>query len=108
MHISTSPGHLRDDFPGIRGVPESLLHGPARWALVAAGYKAETYVYRPYGAGPECLNIWLESLADQRPDRDGRVTISEWRADWRYYYIVVRRWGRGEPTLLRAKQGTKR
>ena len=57
------------------GIAQLLLLG-----LIAAG--RDVYCYH---AGPDdggVFNVWLQPLADVRPDHDGRVPVAVWLAHW--------------------------
>src|SRR5262245_47128756 len=64
-----------------------LLTGPQLWALhalIALG--VDVIAYQPLGGEPTDWTLWVEVLARQRPDRDGRVTLDDWCVNWRTYF----------------------
>ena len=83
--IRTDIQALRDSGT-LRAIPDALLFGPSRWALVAVAHFSEIYAYHPLGRELDEFKIWIEALAPVRPGRDGRVWLDDWRANWRTYY----------------------
>jgi hypothetical protein len=58
--------------------PDHLARLALRW-LILSGWNA--YAYQSGGTTGTWV-CWLQPLADHRPDRNGRVTIQDWRDHW--------------------------
>lgn len=70
----------------IQVVPKHLLHGPARWALVALAHRGHICVLHPLGKEPDEFKIWIEALAQIRAGHNGYVRLDEWCEHWRTHY----------------------
>lgn len=77
--IAENLRRLADEMPA-----DVLPDGPARLALVwliSSGH--DVYAYWSGGHITGTPVVWLQPLADTRPEKDGRVAISEWVTGWR-------------------------
>jgi hypothetical protein len=77
---------IQHDLATIQAIPQRVLHGLPRMALVALCHRGECYAYAAFGSGGEAYNLWIQVLADRRGDRDGRIPIEEWIGSWRALY----------------------
>lgn len=73
----------------IQDLSQRLLHGPARWALVAVAQFSSVYILHPLGKEPDEFKVWIEALAQARPGHDGFVSLDDWRDGWREYYRAL-------------------
>ena len=79
----------------IEAVPRHLLHGPSLWALRALVYMGHDVVclQAHRGDGEDSgWRIWLEPLAQMRPNHSGRIHLDEWTdGGWRVYWKLFTR-----------------
>lgn len=82
---STDPEEIADNLLSIEAIPPSVLgpkdlsHLALRW-LAWGGFDAYAYASGGSDTGTWCA--WIGPLADARSDKNGRVTIADWRDHW--------------------------
>lgn len=78
------PEEIAENVASIGDMPAQVLpDGPARVALVwlaSSGHDVRCYWSGGRVTGTPV--VWLQPLADRRPEKDGRVTLAEWRVRW--------------------------
>jgi hypothetical protein len=74
---------LAHDLESINRIPERLLSGLARETLVVLAHRGQVYAYQPVGSkGTDFWNLWIDELAERRFEREGRVPLTEWNANY--------------------------
>jgi hypothetical protein len=79
---------MRHDNGTLDAIPQHVLHGPARDALVALAQLGNVYAYHGLGDDPEDFVVYIEALARVRPGHNGKVHLDDWAANYAEYYAA--------------------
>jgi hypothetical protein len=75
---------LEHDLKSIGRIPEQLLTGLARETLIVLAHRGQVYAYQPAGKErSDFWNLWIDELAKRRFEREGRVPLTEWNANYK-------------------------
>jgi hypothetical protein len=86
------PHDLEADLRTIYRIPDALLDGEPREKLIElTHYVNQVYAYKPAAAGYKDWNIWIDALAERRHDRNGRIPLDEWNANYQALFAEATR-----------------
>jgi hypothetical protein len=79
---------VRHDNGTLDLIPQEVLNGPAREALISLAYQGQVYAYQGLGDEPGDFVIYIEALARINPGHNGKIHLDDWVENYATYYAA--------------------